>query len=313
LAQDTVLILAPDGDPHAALVAEKLQSELGIAASIWDSAMIPSRDYMSVTVGRSDLSAVIRCPDRDIQLTSLRSIWWRRPGVHIVSSEVGPEIRSYCIRETDTLFRGTVDVLGVPIVNSPAADAAARKPAQLAAAHALGIAIPRTLMTNDPAEVKAFWEACGRNCIYKAFSSPAHRLIETRVLAAEDFPYLDSLRHAPIIVQERVDKDFDVRAIVVGREVFSASVRVDAHVDCRVDLLATWERHDLPEDVRRRLVDLVSRLNLCYGCIDLAKSKNGEYFFLEINPAGQFLFVEMDTGQPLCLAMARLLARGGRN
>jgi hypothetical protein len=36
----------------------------------------------------------------------------------------------------------------------------------------------------------------------------------------------------------------------------------------------------------------------------------GEYVFLELNPMGQFLYVEILTGFPLTAAMAELLAAG---
>ena len=47
---------------------------------------------------------------------------------------------------------------------------------------------------------------------------------------------------------------------------------------------------------------------LRYGAVDLRRTPAGDHVFLEINPAGQWLFVEEKTGQPMTEAMARLLA-----
>ena len=52
------------------------------------------------------------------------------------------------------------------------------------------------------------------------------------------------------------------------------------------------------------------RLGLIYGAIDLRLTADGRYVFLEINPAGQFLYVEQQTGQPIAAALAARLAAG---
>ena len=99
---------------------------------------------------------------------------------------------------------------------------------------------------------------------------------------------------------------------IFGRSVFAAEVttyRQEADVDWRIDLTATWSTHNLPEDVQRKLLKLFDELNLHYGCVDLRLQPDGVYVFFEVNPAGQFLFIEIDTGQPLTYAMAHLLAK----
>ena len=52
----------------------------------------------------------------------------------------------------------------------------------------------------------------------------------------------------------------------------------------------------------------MTSLRLAYGAIDLRRTPEGDYVFLEINPAGQWIFVEEKTGQPMTDAMAKLLA-----
>ena len=48
-------------------------------------------------------------------------------------------------------------------------------------------------------------------------------------------------------------------------------------------------------------------LGLVYGAIDMRLTPNGEYVFLEVNPAGQWLFIEQATGQPISAAIAEAL------
>jgi len=74
-------------------------------------------------------------------------------------------------------------------------------------------------------------------------------------------------------------------------------------------LAAFAECHEttLPIETERKLLDLVRELGLQYAAIDLIEDENGVLHFLEVNPSGQFLFVEIDTGQQISRAIAELL------
>jgi glutathione synthase/RimK-type ligase-like ATP-grasp enzyme len=204
----------------------------------------------------------------------------------------------------------------VPIVNDPFAEAiASRKPYQLAVARQIGIPIPKTLISNNSASVRAFWHAQNGNCIYKPLTAPSWTFAETRMLNEEDIAHLEMLRHAPIIVQEKIEKGVDVRVNIFGDAVFAAELSAtipEADLDWRIDSTAQWYDHMLPDAVSHKLKVFLRAINLDYGCIDLRRQPDGEYRFFEINPSGQFLFAEIDTGQPLLRALARLLMAPNR-
>ena len=170
--------------------------------------------------------------------------------------------------------------------------------------------LPKTIMSNDAKTIRAFWESLDGRCIYKPFTAPFWTLSETRPLTGEDLNDLDKLRHAPIIAQERVHKRLDVRVNIFGETLFAAEVETqiaEAELDWRLDLSARWREHSLPDPVGTRLKLLLKDLGLQYGCIDMRQQPDGHYKFLEVNPSGQFLFVEIDTGQPLMRALAELV------
>ena len=48
-------------------------------------------------------------------------------------------------------------------------------------------------------------------------------------------------------------------------------------------------------------------LGLVYGAIDMRRTADDRYVFLEINPAGQWLFIEQHSRQPITAAVAELL------
>jgi glutathione synthase/RimK-type ligase-like ATP-grasp enzyme len=220
-------------------------------------------------------------------------------------------VREYCMRECETFLKGVIESIDIPVINNPIFEvAAAQKPLQLKIAQKVGLPIPKTIMSNDPQEIIEFWKKMDGRCIYKAFRSPSWQLVETRMLTEEDLKHLDKLRHAPIIVQEKIEKGSDIRVNIFGERIFAAAVNTSilaAELDWRLDLTATWKEHLLPDDVGQKLICLLRRLGLHYGCFDLRQQPDGTYVFLEVNPSGQFIFMELYTGQPITRSFAELL------
>jgi glutathione synthase/RimK-type ligase-like ATP-grasp enzyme len=114
---------------------------------------------------------------------------------------------------------------------------------------------------------------------------------------------------APVIYQSEIPKAYDIRATVVGERVFAAAIysqdqretEVDWRSGTRLDL-----RHEpisLPKDVIEKCLALTSALDLRYGAIDLVADGDGRHWFLEINPNGQWAWIERRTGLPLAAAI----------
>jgi hypothetical protein len=85
--------------------------------------------------------------------------------------------------------------------------------------------------------------------------------------------------------------------------------KMEYQLDVRLNQQA-YERHDLPVEVQQKLLLLMRRIGLEYGAIDLRLRPDGQYVFFEVNPAGQFLFVEHACKLPISDVLARHLARG---
>jgi glutathione synthase/RimK-type ligase-like ATP-grasp enzyme len=85
-------------------------------------------------------------------------------------------------------------------------------------------------------------------------------------------------------------------------------------VDCRIDIgRAKIEAIEIPDDIEERLLELKRRLGLVYGAIDMRLTPQGDYVFFEINPGGQFMYIEAATGLAIAEAMARELNRLDRS
>jgi pyruvate carboxylase len=114
---------------------------------------------------------------------------------------------------------------------------------------------------------------------------------------------------APTIFQERIHGRQEVRVTIVGDHVFAASfLRSPTCIDGRLEPAARYQKHELPVALTRRLLALMKRLGLCHGTADLMIDTEGDYWFLEINPQGQFLWIEIQTGMPIAHTLAQLFA-----
>jgi len=138
----------------------------------------------------------------------------------------------------------------------------------------------------------------------------------TQVVSTRDIGYAEAVRQCPVIFQAYVPKRLEIRATVVGSRVFAAEIHSQQTQRTRYD----WRRYDhyetpylahiLPDALARQCVRLVEALGLRYGAIDFVLTPDGRYVFLEINPNGQYLWVEEATGLPISDALCDLLLEG---
>lgn len=224
-------------------------------------------------------------------------------------------------RESATCLRGLLDLLAdVPWIDPIDVNRnAENKARQLRLARALGLTIPPTLITADPAAARGFFEAHGGRVIAKLQTALAPSMrggggLPTRLVRREDLAALDGLRSCPMIFQRYVEKARELRvAWVDGRAFVGALDGARCGVDWRYESTASWEPHALPAEVHERLARLMARLGLRQGAIDLIVAPDGEYVFLEVNPHGEWGMLERDLGLPIGAALAEALLRSARS
>lgn len=313
----TVMILSSLEDPHAHAVMEALKSR-NVAVELLDLSEFPTRLALSMafedSARRLELS---RVGGGRLDLSTITAVWWRRPQPFSLPAKItDPVHRRFATSEATTAFAGLYQAMDALWVNDPVRDEAAHhKPWQLALAQQIGLAIPVTLMTNDPEEARDFWQRHEGNVIYKQFRALPDAWRETRRMRTEDMAFAENIRTTPVIFQRFVDAVADIRVTVIGNEIYAAGAdpRTGEYpIDFRFNMDLKWEAHALPPTVEDMLRQLMRRLGLEYGAIDLRLTPDGQYVFLEINPAGQFLWIELATGQKIAETLAAHLARAQR-
>lgn len=132
-----------------------------------------------------------------------------------------------------------------------------------------------------------------------------------RFQAEELLPQLNSISLCPVIIQAYVPKAYELRITVVGQKVFACRIdspqahTPEAQVDWRLDIEnIPHSAHTLPDAIAQQCLDLCRALGLQYGAIDMIVTPEGEHVFLEINPQGQWLWVQQRTGLPIAEAIA---------
>ena len=210
-------------------------------------------------------------------------------------------------------------------VNPPdAAITAGYKMLQHSAATALGFATPATLYSNDPRQIRDFVRSQGGEVVYKPLRGLPWRGEEsiwmsfTSRLTEDKLVEDDLLRNAPGIYQQLIPKAFELRVTVMGDCILTAKIESQDTQHGTLD----WRRapeeikacaFELPSEVDDLCLRLMARLGIVFGCFDFIVTPEGDHIFLEVNEAGQFLFLEQDTGLPLLDRFSDFLLYGSSN
>ena len=315
-----IFVVSCSKDEHAVVVMSAL-GDLGAPYTLFDLSQFPRHMGLALSYrAGKQRDFALRQPDGTrLDLTDCGAIWWRRPQPFVPDPAITRDSHyNFALNESYEAFAGLWLAVNVFWVNNPLRDEAAhRKVFQLRVAQEVGLPIPETLITNEPEEAREFIGRRGHDrTVYKSFSATEKEWRETRLLRREEIHLLHQVRHAPVIFQEYVETGYDLRVTVVGAEIFTAAIHsreTSYKVDFRMDIAnARIEPVELPEETEGALHRLMRALGLVYGAIDMRKTPDGRHVFLEINPAGQWLFIENVTGQPITRCLAELLASEDR-
>lgn len=318
-----ILILSTDEDEHIAYITRKLDL-LGKKYLCFDPADFPSQAEVLVSYNHSGLvRKVLRHSRWELDLGTVTAIWDRRPRLPEAAPEVKDEHRKWVSDNSGYFIAGVWDTLDCLWVPGKRRDwqAAIEKTLPLTLAVQLGFRIPRTLVTNSPEEFLKFYSECGGSLISKSrqgriFKDGESHAAFTHLIRRRDAANYHLIRYAPVIFQEYIPKRIELRVTVVGSQVFAAEIRSQDNRSTRhdwrhYDLDHTLHmKHTLPQKIKELCVSLLRALNLSFGAIDLILTPDGDYVFLEINPNGQWAWIEDLTGLPISSAIAELLACG---
>ena len=300
-----VLIPTYPQDVHAIEIALALEDR-GHEAVLWCGSDFPTRQSASLEIRDGRLDWEIAGPELAAGRPPFDVVWLRRPTPPVLPPDLHPADLPVARRECHD-FVSSLYHLAAPDafwLNPLASRARSElKPVQLREAVRAGLTIPPTLMSNDPERIRRFLDEFPDRTIYKPFH-PAQwetgdqvALLLTNEVTAADLPEDAVLRLTPGIFQARVEKAHELRVTVMGTHVVTARLLSQELAATRLDWRAAGaqlrvEPGRLPLGIERACRQVMRALGIYFGCFDFIVTPEGEHVFLEVNPAGQFLWVE---------------------
>jgi glutathione synthase/RimK-type ligase-like ATP-grasp enzyme len=250
-----------------------------------------------------------------IESDDCAGVWWRRPEVPAVSTATAAA--DAIADQWRTLIAALANVAGPTWISEPTKIRAAEdKSRQLRHAAAAGLLVPDTVWTNDVEEARAFVGRWHGKAVAKSVASAwweeadRGRFVFASLVRGEDLPAVGRLASAPVCFQQPIVPKRDIRVTVVGDAVLSA-IR-DAAVECPEPLdwrrapERGWSPYVLAAAAADACRELVGGLGLRFGAIDLVLDESGEHWFLELNPNGEWGWLQR-AGLPIAEALADAL------
>lgn len=315
----TVLVLSgPDDSTADAVVAELV--ERGAPVARMDLGAFPSRMTVRVRLGQGRWQGELSAADRTVELADVGAVYYRRPTRFTFPDGLSEADAIFAASEAQFGLGGVLAALDALWVNNPARVAFAEyKPVQLRVAADSGLAVPRTLVTNDHRAAREFATAIDKQIVCKTLSSLVlsedgqPRITYTTPINPEKIDP-DSLSATAHLLQERIPKRHDARVTMVGDRPFAVAIHAGtdaARIDWRADYDAlTYTPIEPPEHIVVGMVRYLHAFGLTFGAFDFTVTPQGNWVFLECNPSGQWLWLQEQAGLPIATALAEFLVKG---
>jgi hypothetical protein len=310
-------------DPHAVVVHDELTSR-GVKVDILNTDTIDEDSYLWFQAQDNHVSTQLYHAAHLRDIESYDCIWARRFTAHPLKLPRPDELTwSYQNEVFPNFFRNMLIGLRTRVVNRPENVLQAdKKITQLQCASTIGLNIPDTLVTNNPLRVRDFFKTADK-LVLKSLSqtiatSSQNVFFMTQLITMQ---WVEQNRQglcmAPAIFQKFIEKRCEYRVTIFGNRVFTARIEAgspdtDDYLDWRNYQKSTkWSACSLSQDIEAKLLTFMHRLGLEYAMFDLIHGEDDQIYFLECNPNGQWLFVELLTQQPLVEACCDLLMEVG--
>lgn len=315
-----ILILSNKWDLTVDFVVSELRSR-GI-----DFLRINTEDLASgqATVHLPDLQILVSKNKKVYDLThSVNVVWNRRPGTPFDNAPpiAKPSLAiQHFVNDQWFSWLETLQLIsGVTWINHPQANNVMEcKPRQLLMASQIGFHVPDTVISNDPNEVRLLARKHNDKLVAKALYSPLIEepdedfFIFTNEINITDLSSEEDIRISPSIFQQSLRPKVDFRVTVIGDTVLPVEVNDQSedkysHIDWRTKKTGlNFSACNLPLDIEEKCRNYVRASGLIFGAIDLVQH-DGMYFFLEINPNGEWGWLQHPHGIPIAKTLCDLL------
>lgn len=296
-----ITIFTREHDLHAYAVRHALISR-GIGCSIIETDGLAVLGGMSWSPAGEISKATINDIDNNqVFLEDTRLLWWRRltGKPRFPESLIDEDARDLVANDCRATLLGLAitQFKGLWISHPEATRVAENKLVQLTVAQKVGLRIPRTLISQDPITVRKFCAQLDFQVVVKTVAG-THKTPVMAGRITQEMLTDEAISLCPAIYQEMIQGINHLRVCCFGNQVHTALLKTD-QLDWRYPLNVSAEPFELDENLKAKLFNILTDLNLEMGVMDMKLTPEGEPVWLEVNPQGQFLFLEGLCGMPL--------------
>ena len=311
-----ILVFASADDLHALAVIDRLNQDCTVSAHLVESDRLAFQETLSWSDGDGDpAGSLLTAAGGRADVGSCSAAWWRR--VYTTQRETA---RLPDEGQQDVLNRTCSEaLLGLMLscfsgawVNDPLRTrTAANKLVQQVAAARAGFRVPKSLVSQEPGRIREFFDALDGRVVVKAVAGSPRVPLLTRHVRPEHLEAPGPIVAMPAVYQELIPGTVHLRINCFGDDVHAVEIRTDA-LDWRADLDVPMSAVDLHTDLRDRVRGVLDDLGLRMGIVDVKVTPDGEPVWLEVNPQGQFLFLQPLVDVDYLGAFARFLVAEAR-
>ena len=320
-----ILILTHAKDGTTDLITEKLK-EKNASFVRFDTENFPEKIKLTIKLNKCDWSGYMFFDGtKKIDLKDISVVWNRRPHKPEINSIKDTKTKEWAEEESwqllKCLWKLMEDRFWVnPIESNEKIQF--NKPYQMFVANKIGLKTPYSILTNNPNDVISFCNETEEVALKVIKSVAVHYpekifLMHTKKISKKDIneQSLTGVRHSPVFLQKYIAKKTELRITVVGEKVFACEIDSQSCKETEED----WRKHifvkndiphrkyDLPCDIKNKCIRLTKELGLYFGAIDMILTPSNDYVFLEINPNGQWGWIEQLTDMPISSCVADFL------
>ncbi len=295
-----ILIVTAGEDLHALSILDCIRRMGFPECYIVEADRIAQHETISFSLGYPDPHDWIETHDgTKVTLSKTKVIWLRRFRArqrlrYPLTNEEGAEIVHNDCRGSLTGLLAT-KFFGKWISNPEASIRASDKIYQLKVAESEGFRIPMTLVSQSFQEIREFFHRCNGQMIVKTVVGVNEPFLKTiKLNRLEDFS-AEAFAAAPAIYQEYIEGTQHLRLLCFGNQSLCGLIDT-TDIDWRPNLNVAIKEWDVPKSLHQMIRQTLNKLGLEMGVIDLKIDQHGTFVWLEVNPQGQFIFLEPLTG-----------------